>query len=178
MKVYDTEWNEVEDPDPELGRTEPARRLVARHEAVPERERIEEIDYDNPIKVYPNGGKDLRLVVVQEYSPPVPAWDEYEDCLVYTPYTPEELAEIAERKAAEEAAREEAERKAAEEERRLAEREAVIDGAPERFGALEDTQLDHDEAIAALYEAQTQAQLDADEAITALYETMTGGSNE
>ena len=178
MKVYDAEWNEVEDPDPEVGRTEPARRLVAHHEAVPERERIEEIDYENPIKVYPNGGKDLRLVVLQEYAPAVPAWDEYEDCLVYTPYTPEELdARAVEKSEREKAAKEAAERAAAEEERRI-EREKVIDGAPERFGALEDTQLDHDEAIAALYESQTQAQLDADEAITALYETMTGGSNE
>ena len=92
MRTYDAEWNEVDNPDPALGRLEPAKRLVAHHDAVPERERIEEIDYDNPIKVYPNGGKDLQTVVVQEYSPPVPAWDEYEDCMVYTPYTSDELA--------------------------------------------------------------------------------------
>ena len=127
MRTYDAEWNEVDNPDPALGRLEPAKRLVAHPDAVPERERIEEIDYDNPIKVYPNGGKDLQTVVVQEYSPPVPAWDEYEDCMVYTPYTSDELAAM------------EAERLAQEQARKAAEREEFMAGAPARLGSVEET---------------------------------------
>lgn len=139
MRTYDAEWNEVDNPDPALGRLEPAKRLVAHHDAVPERERIEEIDYDNPIKVYPNGGKDLQTVVVQEYSPPVPAWDEYEDCMVYTPYTSDELAAMEAERLAQEQARKEAEERAAEEARKAAEREEFMAGRAARLGSVEET---------------------------------------
>ena len=77
--------------------------------------------------------------VVQEYSPPVPAWDEYEDCMVYTPYTSDELAAMEAERLAQEQARKEAEERAAEEARKAAEREEFMAGAPARLGSVEET---------------------------------------
>lgn len=93
MKIYDEAWNELTEPDLSLGRLEPARRLVAHHEAVPGRP----AEYgwqvlEGTEDLHPGG---LRQQV--ETRPAVPAqeaWDEYEDCQVYRPYTAAELAEL------------------------------------------------------------------------------------
>lgn len=47
------------------------------------------------VQVYPNGGKDAKEVSAVPAAPAKAAWDEYEDILVYTPYTEAELAALA-----------------------------------------------------------------------------------
>lgn len=170
MRIIDENGAEIENPDLELGRLEPERLLAAHHDEVPEKERIEE--EGEPIWQNPDDPENalIPIVVVQEYAPAVPAWDEYEDVMRYVRYTQEELDGIAAKRAEEEAERLEAEAAAAEAERKRAEREAVVDGAPARFDAVEAAQLDHDEAITGLYESMVQAQLDVDEALVTMYE--------
>lgn len=91
MKIYDENWNELTDPDLQLGRLEPARRLVAHHDAVPG------VPAAYGWQVLP-GTENLRpggLRRQVEILPAVPArgpWDEYEECQLYRPYTAEELA--------------------------------------------------------------------------------------
>ena len=65
--------------------------FIAHHEA---QEEIQQQSHYEIEKEYPNGGKDLKEVIDVEYQPAKEAWDEYEDVLVYIPYTEEELAEI------------------------------------------------------------------------------------
>ncbi|WP_270208401.1 hypothetical protein [Eggerthella lenta] len=170
MRIIDENGAEVENPDLDLGRLVPERILVAHHDGVPEKPRIEE--EGEPIWQNPDDPDNalVPIVVVQEYEPAIPAWDEHEDVMRYVRYTQAELDEIAARRAEEEAERAAAEEAAAEAERKRAEREAIVDGTPARFESLETAQLDHDEAITGLYESMTAAQLDADEALVTLYE--------
>ena len=87
MNTYDeTTFELIESPDLELGRTYPGRRFVAHHEAVEEVRHLEVMRGSEVM----NGGKGLRGPVID--VPASPAWDEYEDCLYYHPYTEEELA--------------------------------------------------------------------------------------
>lgn len=169
MRTIDENNNEIDHPDLSLGRLEPDTILIAHHSAI---EAVAEQGHWDTVAEYPNGGRDVAWVVDVPAVDAVPAWDEYEDVMRYIPYTQEELDEIAARAAAEEEARKKAEEEA-EAERKLAEaRNAIIDGAPARFDSVESTQLDHDEAIAVLYESMTQAQLDTDEALVTIYEMM------
>lgn len=93
MKIYDENWDELAGPDLSLGYLEPAQRLVAHHEAAPETP----AEYgwevlEGTEDLYPGG---LRQRV--EVKPGVPAreaWDEYEECQIYRPYTAEELAAL------------------------------------------------------------------------------------
>lgn len=94
MKTYDEYWNELEDPDLTKGRLEPARRLIAHHEAVPG----QPAEYAWQILpgtegLHPGGLR--QRVEVTPAVPAKPAWDEYEDCQIYRPYTEAELAEFA-----------------------------------------------------------------------------------
>lgn len=174
MRIIDENGAEVENPDLELGRLEHEKLLIAHHDEVSEKDRIEE--EGEPIWQNPDDPDNalIPIVVVQEYAPAIPAWDEYEDVMRYVPYTQAELEEIAARKAAEEEARKAAEEEAAAAKRLAEERNAIVDGAPARFEGVETTQLDHDEAIASLYESAAKAQLDTDEAIVTIYEMMNG----
>lgn len=170
MRIIDEAGAEVENPDLELGKLVPERLLVAHHGEVPEKERIEE--EGEPIWQNPDDPENalIPIVVVQEYAPAVPAWDEYEDAMRYVRYTQEELDEIAAGKAAEEESRRKAEEEAEAAKRLAEERNAIVDGAPARFDGVESAQLDCDEAITALYESMVQAQLDTDEALVTMYE--------
>lgn len=104
MKIYDEALeNELETVDLEKGYLKIAQRLVQHH---PEQQR--EIHYEvmegTVTEDFPNG---LRQEIVdKEYSA---AWDEYEDVQRFIPYTEAELAEMAKKKAAEEAKRAEQE---------------------------------------------------------------------
>ena len=97
MKIFDESLTtELESPDLEKGRLEPARRLVEHHEAV---ERVFHyevmegtVSLENP--------KGLRHEV--EDVAAKAAWDEWEYVQKYVPYTAEELAKIAADKKAEE----------------------------------------------------------------------------
>lgn len=86
MNVYHEETMELlPDPDLTLGRTYPGRRFVAHHETVEEVSHLEVMPGTEAM----NGGAGLRGKVVDVAAQE--AWDEYEDCLLYHPYTEEEL---------------------------------------------------------------------------------------
>ena len=87
MNIYHEKTMELlSNPDLEIGSTYPGRHFVAHHEAVAEVSHLEVM----PGTELLNGGKGLRGKVVD--VPAQDAWDEYEDCLLYHPYTEEELA--------------------------------------------------------------------------------------
>lgn len=71
--------------------------FIAYHEAIPA---VEEIGHYKTLAEYPNGGKDVEWVVDTPAASAREAYDEYEDILVYIPYTSKELAvfEISELK--------------------------------------------------------------------------------
>lgn len=90
MKIYDEHLeNELKNVDLEKGHLEPARRLVAHHEAL-ERQYHYEVMDGTVTDDCPEG---LRREVedVAAHEP----WDEYEEVRCYVLYTEEELAEIA-----------------------------------------------------------------------------------
>lgn len=88
MKIYDEALeNVLENPDLEKGYTKTARRFVEHHEAT-ELVFHYEVMEGTVTEECPDG---LRQEVVDTHARA--AWDEYEDVLVYMPYTEEELAE-------------------------------------------------------------------------------------
>lgn len=116
MRIVDQEGHEVVDPDLDLGHLDPGKLLIEHHDEIP----YEPAEYENQLVAeYDNGGKLYKRVCVKPAVEHVAAWDEYEDVLVYVPYTPEELEEIERRKEETEKAQQEAEEAArrAEEER-------------------------------------------------------------
>ena len=181
MRTIDEDGIDVVDPDLEAGRLVPESLLVAHHDAVPERERIERIDYDNPVEVYPNGGKIVNIIVEQEFAPAIEAWDEYEDVMRYVAYTQAELESIAAEKAAADAAREAAEEAARKAAEKAAAREAFLQGAPERVEATEQGVVDAQDAAAELGVMAAAGAQSMDEVMAAVAElgalvasTMTG----
>lgn len=87
MNVYHWETLElIQSPDLSFGYTYPGRRFVAHHEAVEEQYHYEVMPKTESMR----DGKGLRTKVID--VPAREAWDEYEDCLYYRPYTEEELA--------------------------------------------------------------------------------------
>lgn len=171
MRILDAEGCEIEDPDWGIGHLVHEKLLVAHHPAEPERQRITRLDHDNPVHVFPNGGKIVAEIVEQEYSPAVDAWDEFDDIMRYILYTPEELEDIAEQEARAEEERRIADEAMAALAKAAADREAFIASAPERLALIEASQLDADEAVASIYEDSMQARLDMDEALVAIYES-------
>lgn len=109
MRILDENDKEVTDPDLSLGHLDPDKVFVQHHEEIPEKMPVTKVDTDNPYYVGPNGGKLVNTIIVSEYQPRVPAYDEYEDILRYVLYTEEELAEIEAQKKAEEEAQKAAE---------------------------------------------------------------------
>ena len=91
MKVYDESWNELTTPDLSAGWLEDARRLVAHHEAEPGSPAEYGWQTLPGTETLCLGGLRQRVEVTPAV-PAKPAWDEYEDCQVYHPYTPEQLA--------------------------------------------------------------------------------------
>lgn len=123
MKIYDeTLTTELDSPDLTLGYLEPARRLVAHHYAV-ERQYHYEVMDGTVTDDCPEGlRREVEDVAARD------AYDEYEDCQRYVPYTEAELAEMAAKKQAEETEKAEydaAMRKAAEEAQARADAEAM-----------------------------------------------------
>ena len=109
MKIYDVALEcELQNPDLTRGKLETARRVTVHHDAVPASVRYEVM----PGTVTADCPEGLRQEIT---TPAQEAWDEYEEVQRYVPYTDAELAEIAEKaaadaaaKAAEKAAKEEA----------------------------------------------------------------------
>ncbi len=89
MKVINQNGIEIANPDLTLGYLADDRILVCRHDAVvgsPEQGHYE------TVRVYDNGGKDVKWVVDVPSVQPSEAYDEYEDIQRYIAYTPEQLA--------------------------------------------------------------------------------------
>lgn len=91
MKIYDENWNELAEPDLSAGWLEDTRRLAAHHDAQPG----SPAEYGWKVlegtgELCPGGLR--QRVEVKAEVPAIEAWDEYEDCRVYHPYTAEELA--------------------------------------------------------------------------------------
>ena len=145
MKIFDTEGNEITNPDIEKGKLA-YESLRVIHTWVID---VEERTHEKVIAEYPNGGKDVDIVIdveerghwetrdeegnVVDFDGIIPDDMPHENPVEdvwgfqrYRVYTEEELEEIAQRKAEAEAAAEKAE-----------EREAFLDGAPERMDNAE-----------------------------------------
>lgn len=89
MKTYhETTGEELTSPDLTLGYTYLTKRFVQHHDEVVE---VTERQLLPGTEAF-NNGKGLYTIVV--VTPAVPAYDEYEDCFYYHPYTDEELAEM------------------------------------------------------------------------------------
>lgn len=145
MKIFDTEGNEITNPDIEKGELA-YENLRVIHTWVID---VEERTHEKVIAEYPNGGKDVEIVIdveerghwetrdeegnVVDFDGIIPDDMPHENPVEdvwgfqrYRVYTEEELAEIAKRK-------EEAEAAAA----KAAEREEFLEGAPERMDNAE-----------------------------------------
>lgn len=109
MRIVDQDGTEVKDPDLSVGYLRNDRVVAKHHEAV---EAVEPVYENRLVAEYDNGGKLYKRVLVTPGRPGTDAWDEYEQVLVYVPYTDDELREIQDAKDAEEAARAEAEAEA------------------------------------------------------------------
>lgn len=174
MRIVDSQGNELTNVDYDKGTTEPHKLLIAHHDAVEPKEAV----YDT---VFVSKGEkgdlyEYRLVTPAVYGEE--ALDEYEDVLLYTPYTEEQLAEIEKQKA-EQAKRDEEARKQAEvEAAKKKKNEEFLESAPDRVSTLEQSQLDTDETLTSLYEAMQKSQLDTDEALTSLYETISANTTD
>lgn len=145
MKIFDTEGNEITNPDIEKGELA-YESLRVIHTWVID---VEERTHEKVIAEYPNGGKDVEIVIdveeqghwetrdeegnVVDFDGIIPDDMPHENPVEdiwqfqrYRVYTEEELEEIAQLKAEAEAAAEKAE-----------EREAFLDGAHERMDNAE-----------------------------------------
>ena len=91
MRIFNEEkTKELINPDLTLGYTRSEKLLLAHHAA---QEEVRQQSHYEVVAEYPNGGKDLREVIDVEYQPASAAWDEYEDILVYIPYTQAQIDE-------------------------------------------------------------------------------------
>lgn len=90
MRFLDENDKELnpEDLDMAKGYTKDDKVFVKHHEAQAE---VKEVSHYETIKVYPNGGKDVKKVVDTPGQEAKDAWDEYEDIQRYVLYTQDEL---------------------------------------------------------------------------------------
>lgn len=91
MRIFDTNNIELTNPDLSRGYLNEDKIFVKHHEAT---QPIEERWHYEVIKVYPNGGKDIKKVVDVAGVSARDAWDEYEDIFRYIEYTEDEIREI------------------------------------------------------------------------------------
>lgn len=99
MKIYnETKTIELANYDEAMGYVREDKLFIAHHTAI---EPVAEQGHYETIAEYKNGGKDVEWVVDTPATEGRAAYDEYEDILVYIPYTEQELAtrEINELKA-------------------------------------------------------------------------------
>ena len=90
MRIFDeSKQNEIKDYDRAAGRLVRDTLFIAHHEA---REACEEVGHYAVIREYPNGGRDVKWVVDKPAVAACEEHDEYEDILVFIPYTEKELA--------------------------------------------------------------------------------------
>lgn len=60
---------------------------------IPAQEEVREVSHEVVLQEYPNGGKDVEIVIDVPYRAEVPAHDEEEKIQVYIPYTAKEIEE-------------------------------------------------------------------------------------
>ena len=91
MKIYDKDFTEIMDYQPDMGWIQEATRTI-HHPAI--EGRAEEGHYET-IREYPEtGGKDVRWVVDVPGIKAQDAYDEEENYYLFTPWTDEELEQI------------------------------------------------------------------------------------
>lgn len=91
MRVYDqTKSYELTVYDLEKGNIVADKLFIAHH---PEQAEIPAVKH-REVKRFPNGGASAEWVIDVPAVPAKPSWDEYEDIMVYVPYTAEQLQEI------------------------------------------------------------------------------------
>lgn len=91
MRVYDeTKSYELTVYDLEKGNLVADKLFIAHH---PEQAEIPAVKH-REVKRFPNGGASAEWVIDIPAVPAKPSWDEYEDIMVYVPYTAEKLQEI------------------------------------------------------------------------------------
>lgn len=96
MRIFDEKKEvELDEFDHEAGRLVSDRLFIAHHEA---REASEEVGHYEVIREYSNGGKDVKWVIDEPAVTACAEHDEYEDILIFVPYTEAELAKKAARK--------------------------------------------------------------------------------
>ena len=86
-EIYNENMERIENPDLTLGYLKPGTR-TEHHEAV---EGMQEVWHYETVAEYPNGGKDVQMVVDVPGVEAKPAWDEETPIQIYVPYTQEEL---------------------------------------------------------------------------------------
>lgn len=95
MEVYDENGSLLEQYDLNAGWLETTTRTI-HHDAV---EGVAEQSHEEVLREYPNGGKDVAIVIDVPGVEACDAWDEEVEILIYHPYTAEELAEQARQRA-------------------------------------------------------------------------------
>ena len=91
MKIYNEEKTQIlNNPDLKKGWLEEEKIVV---KTIPATEEVQEQGHYVTIREYENGGKDVEWVVDVEGQPAKPETYEYEDILVYVPFTEEELTQ-------------------------------------------------------------------------------------
>lgn len=89
MRIFDeSKKTELKDYDKDMGKLVRDKLFIAHHSA---REASEEVGHYEVICEYPNGGKDVKWVVDSPAVTACEEHDEYEDILVFVPYTEREL---------------------------------------------------------------------------------------
>ena len=92
MRVFNKDKTvEITEYDLTLGRIVPDKLFVSHHEAG---EPTDEVWHYETVRKYPGGGKDVKKVIDIPAVKGHDAYDEYENILVYIPYTEAELAAI------------------------------------------------------------------------------------
>ena len=91
MRILDINNIEIANPDMTKGRLVEDKVFVQHHEAV---EAVPEQFHYETIREYPNGGKDVEIVIDVPGVEAADAWDEYEDILRFVPFSEAELAAI------------------------------------------------------------------------------------
>ena len=87
MKIYNQSKTEIlENPNLEKGYLQQDKIVT---KTIPAQEEVQE-QFHYEYKEYPNGGKDQIKVIDVEHKPAKPETYEYEDILIYKPYTNEE----------------------------------------------------------------------------------------
>lgn len=92
MKIYNADFQEIADYQPDQGRLSEQTRVI-HHDAV---EGVAEQGHWETVAEYPEtGGKDVAWVVDVPGVKAQEAWDETERYLLFTPFTAEELEQMA-----------------------------------------------------------------------------------